>query len=183
MTYGKPITLTGQIVANDESCEDTEFIRITRRVSGTNTTRSFKDATTDASGRFEVTFKASKSADYRASSPAHDNCAETSSDPVTVAVKAKVSIDVDDRSPARGETIVFTVSVKPKHGGTKVFLERKSGKSFKRVDMIELDRDSRVKFSVKARWKGDKVFRARWKGPHDDHEPGTSQEIKVTTHR
>lgn len=183
VTYGKRITLTGQIVSNDESCEDGEFVEITRRVHGTNSPRSFRSVVTDGNGRFELIFKPSKSADYRAIAPGHDNCADAASSPVTTLVEVRITLDVDDRSPGRGKSVVFTVTVRPGHKGTKVFLQRKKGGGFDTVDSKELDGDSQVRFTVVARWKGDESFRARWKGPDDDHEPGNSDEVKVTTHR
>jgi hypothetical protein len=179
---GDEVTLNGQIVSSNSSCEDGEFVRIRRRVHGTDTFADFGSATSDAEGLYETTITASVNADYVAVAPAHDNCAEATSQSVTVLAKVKVSIKVNDFTPEKGTEVVIKGKVTPNHRGTKVTLQRKKGGRWVKVAKDELNRRSRYRFEIDADWAKDRRFRVRWMEADSDHETGISQAVKVVTH-
>jgi hypothetical protein len=179
---GAQVTLSGRIFSSNASCTDNEFVQITRRVHGTNQFQNLTTTQTAADGQFEKSLTVTRSASYQAVSPAHDNCATASSDPVTVLVKVKVSIDVSDFRPERGSTVTFTGKVTPGHGGTKVVLQRKKGGRWVKVDTDQLNNRSRYSITIDAFWRQDRAFRIKWSSSDEDHEANTSQSVKVTTH-
>ena len=179
---GANVTLNGQVFSSAASCEDGEFIRIRRRVHGTDTFSDFGSATTDTEGIYETTIKAKVSADYLAVATAHDNCAEATSESVTVLAQVKVSIKVNDFTPERGTNIVFKGKVTPNHKGTKVTLQRKKGGRWVKVAKDELNGRSRYVITIEADWAKARRFRVKWPGADSDHESGKSQVVKVRAH-
>jgi hypothetical protein len=180
---GTTITLSGQVISSNTSCEDNEFVRIRRRVHGTDTFENFRSVTTDAEGKFESSFEATNSADYQAFAPSHDTCADSTSEPVTVLARVTVSITVDEFRPKRGSTVHFSGKVEPNHDGTRVVLQRKKNGSWVKVKRDTLDAQSRYSFAIVADWRRDRLFRVKWIQGDSDHEEGRSQKVKVTTHR
>jgi len=181
VTYGQRVTLSGQIVSSDPSCEDNEFVEITRRFFGQNNPQDFRSTTTDENGSFQVTFTAQRGADYQATTNAHDNCRNSASGLVPVQVKVKINISTNDKTPARGDRIRITVAVKPNHEGSRVVLQYKQGKRWRRVDAEELKNRSRTSFGVVASWNDRRDFRAKWKAQDDDHESNTSRVLRIRT--
>lgn len=179
---GRTVTLSGTIFSSDNSCTDNEFVRIRRRIHGTNTFQDFKTATTGSDGGYQASAKIRKSADYRALAPAHDQCQDATSDPTSVLAKVKVSISVSDTTPARGTTIAIRGGVSPKHRGTKVILQRRKGRRWVRVAADTLNGRSRYAFSVDATWRRARAFRVRWKSQDDDHRANKSKVVRVRTH-
>jgi hypothetical protein len=180
---GATVTFTGQVISSDESCEDNEFVRIQRRVHGTDSFENFRSLNTDSEGQFEASVEANVSADYRAFAAAHDNCADSTSQEVTVLAKVKVSITVDDFRPERGTNVRITGKVEPNHDGNKVVLQRKKGGRWVRVKRDTLDAGSRYAFRIPADWRRSRLFRVKWIQGDEDHEVGKSQKVKITTHR
>jgi hypothetical protein len=180
---GDQVTLNGQVFSSNASCEDTEFVRIRRRVHGTDAFADFSSTTTNADGFYELEITANSSADYMAVAPAHDSCAEGTSQAVTVLAKVKVSISVRDFSPERGAAVVFKGRVTPNHSGTKVVLQRKKGGRWVKVARDALNGKSRYRIEIDADWKRARRFRVKWAEADSDHESGISQVVKVTTHR
>ena len=179
---GDQVKLNGQVLSSDSTCEDGEFIRIRRRVHGTDTFVDFSSATTDAQGSYEKMITANVSADYLAVATAHDSCAEGTSQSVTVLAKVKVSISVNDFKPLKGTKVVFKGRVLPKHAGTRVTLQRKKGGRWVKVAKVKLNGKSRYRFEIDANWTKDRRFRVKWAEADSDHESGLSQVVKVVTH-
>jgi hypothetical protein len=177
------VRLGGEISSSDASCTDEETVEIARRLHGTDTFTEFGTAVTDEDGVFTAIFRAPASADYRAVAPAHDNCADASSSPVTIEVRAAVRISTSDRRPARGTDVRIVVRVSPAHRGTEVLLERKKGNRFVRVAAADLSRRGRATFTVTAGWRGDRTFRGKWVAQDDDHESSTSRGLEIHTER
>lgn len=178
--FNQPVTFSGQIFSSDSTCRDGEFVRILRRVHGTNIFNEFATTTTTADGSFDHTANLTANADYRAVTAAHDNCQATESDLVSVLVKAKVSAAANDSTPRAGSTVVFTGKVTPNHKGTNAVLQRKKGSRWVKVAADELNRRSRYRFAVEATWPVRRVFRVKWKSQDSDHETGVSRTLRIT---
>jgi plastocyanin len=92
-----------------------------------------------------------------------------------------VTLQVSDRTPARGQRVRFFGSVRPEQDGRLVQLQRRArGGSYRTVVRIKLQDAgaNRSKFSRRLRMLRDGVFRARL--PADsDHKQGTSRTTRV----
>lgn len=176
---GKTVTLSGQVTAADTSCEDNELVEILRRVHGTPNFKPFAEDATDENGAFQLSVLVKKSADYMAIVPAHDNCSQANSNDETILAKVKLFIAVEDKSVNRGDTVRIKVAVRPQHDGSRVILQVKKGKRFVKFDVAKTNRKSIAKFRFPAKWDGARVFRAKWRKQHDDHETGKSREVTV----
>ena len=177
--FSRPVTFSGQIFSSDSTCRDGEFVRIQRRVHGTNSFTNFASATTDADGSFERTVNLRNSADYQAVVAAHDNCQASQSDPATVLVKVKVTRTASDFRPESGETVRFLGKVVPNHKGTKVVLQRKKGGRWVKVAVDTLNKRSRYRFDRRATWPVKRVFRIKWKSQDAEHETNFSRPMRI----
>jgi hypothetical protein len=182
VTFGTRVRLSGQIFADDEACEDGEFVRVRRRIHGRRSSVEFKTTTTDENGRYDTDIIVRRNADYRTLVNAHDNCGDAQSSPVTIQAKVKIKLKASDRTPTRGSRLRLKVTVKPPHRGTKVVLQRKKGRRFVKVDTARLGRKGVIIFSLDANFK-KRQFRAKWRGQDRDHEGNNSKRVKVKTHR
>ncbi|MDQ3915074.1 MAG: hypothetical protein M3323_07050 [Actinomycetota bacterium] len=184
VVFPAQVTLSGQIISPDQSCEDAgEFVRIQRRLLGESQFTDFESRNTDADGRYEVAFQATESAEYIAVAPRHDQCADATSSSETVLVQVKVTGRSGRRSVQRGATVGIVGRVKPDHDGTTVVLQRRKGGRFVGVARDDLNVRSRYRFVVKANWRGKRVFRVVWKKQDDNHEANTSKNIVIRTTR
>lgn len=182
--YPEQVTLTGQITSPDSSCEDAgEFVRIERRILGQSQYTLFESQNTDVNGRFEVTFAADRSAEYTATAPRHDNCADATSSPQTVTVKVKITARAGRRSVERGASVGIVGRVQPNHGGTTVLLQRRRGGRWVTIDRDDLNGRSRYRFVVDASWRGRRTFRALWRAQDDEHATNNSSNVVIRTTR
>lgn len=179
---GRQFTLSGNLLSSDSSCADSnEFIQIQRRIHGTTQYENLFATAPNDQGRFSVTTRGRKSADYIAVAPAHDNCQQATSGEVTVLVKVIVQILPSDKTPAKGDRIRIKSSVRPQHDGTKLLLQRKKGRRWVTIDRTTLNKRSIGNFTVRASFNS-RTFRTKWKSQHADHETGTSKAVRIRTH-
>jgi hypothetical protein len=184
VVYPGTVTLSGQIVSNDNSCDDAgEFVRVQRRIFGETEFSNYRSANTDANGGFEFTIPAEESAEYLALAPAHDNCADATSNTETVLVKAKVTARAGRRNVERGANVGIVGRVQPDHDGTEVVLQRRRGGRWVKVADAELNGRSRYRFVMRAGWKGRRVFRVVWPSQDSEHESNTSRNVVIRTRR
>jgi plastocyanin len=96
----------------------------------------------------------------------------------------KVTLQVSDATPARGDRVRFSGSVRPERDGRLLQLQRRSGGgSYRTVKKLKL-RDagtSRSRFSGTLRVRSDAVFRARMPGDAG-HQSGTSRTRRLRVH-
>ena len=183
VTFGTPVTLSGQVFSSIDSCEDGEFIRIRRRVHGQTEFGDLTSTTTDASGAFSLEITPTANADYQAVATAHDNCQEASSSAVSVLVKVTITGRANDATPERGTRVVIKGKVSPNHSGTRVVLQRRKGGRWVKVDGEKLNSRSVYNFAFSAGWRRSRTFRVKWPSLDSDHEANQTSGIKVTTHR
>ena len=144
---------------------------------------NFKSTLTDENGRFnfpavEIVYNA----EYVALAPAHDACADGTSDPDKVLAKARVTIGANDETPQRGSTIRLRGKVSPNHKGSKVRLQQRRGGGWETVDGAKLSRSSRYSFGFEAVGPKTQRYRVHWLGSNNN-EPGTSSEVKLRLHK
>jgi hypothetical protein len=181
VTSGKTVRLSGQVLSSAASCTDSEFIQLKRRIHGETTFVDLASTNTDTQGAYHFDLIVQKNADYTATAPAHDNCATSTSDPVTVLAKVKVFVAVEKKKVDKGDTVRIKAAVRPQHDGSKVILEYKKGRKWVKVKTAKLNSKSIGKFKFAANWKGKRVFRVRWPAQDDDHEAGKSKTVAVTS--
>lgn len=184
VVYPAQVTLSGTITSADNDCDNAgEFVRIDRRILGQTSYTLFETRSTDADGRFEVSFSATQSAEYTATATAHDQCSEATSSPQTVTVKVKVTARSGRRSVERGQTVGIVGRVKPDHDGTTVMLQRRKGSRWVTIARKDLNVRSRFRFTVDANWRGRRVFRALWRAQDQEHETNNSRRVVIRTRR
>lgn len=180
VVYPDEVTLSGQILSPDSSCDDAnEFIQIRRRILGESAFFNFESQNTDAEGRFSITFASTVSAEYVAVAPAHDQCAQATSSPETVTVKVKITARAGRGSVERGSRVGIVGRVKPDHDGTRVVLQRKRGNKYVDAASVTLNGRSRYRFVIKVRWTGRRTFRVVWRAQDDEHEENTSTNVVI----
>lgn len=184
VVYPGTITLSGQIVSNDNTCDDSgEFVRLQRRVFGESTFENLRSTNTDSQGGFQFEIPAEQSAEYIAFAPEHDNCTDATSTGETVLVKVKVTGRANRRTVERGSNVTISGRVQPDHAGTEVVLQRRRGGRWVKVRVDELDTGSRYRFVLKAGWQGRRTFRVQWKSQDSEHESNNSRNIVIRTQR
>jgi uncharacterized repeat protein (TIGR01451 family) len=184
VVYPAQVTLSGTISSADNQCEDAaEFVRIERRVLGENEFEEFEFENTDSDGRYEITFASTVSAEYIATAPRHDQCADATSSPQTVTVKVKITARAGRRSVPRGGSVGIVGRVQPDHDGTTVLLQRRRGGRWVTIGRDELNGRSRYRIVLEANWRGRRTFRAVWRAQDDDHEANNSRRVVIRTTR
>ncbi|HVF52250.1 MAG TPA: hypothetical protein VNC78_01455 [Actinomycetota bacterium] len=175
---GGSVTFSGRLIATNASCDDQgEFVRIRERVHGTNSFTDFASQQTDANGNFSFAAPVTRSADFIAVAPGHDNCTEATSEAQAVLAKVKVAARASDTSTRRGAQIFFAGKVRPDHKG-KVLLQRKSGSKWVKVTTGSLN-GSKFRIPFRVNFKGTQSFRVRYTSTDDDHESNKSKAIAV----
>jgi hypothetical protein len=175
---GTNVTLSGQIQASSQACEDNEVVEIQRRIHGTSEFKDYKTTASDAQGNFDVNALVTKNADYQAVAPGSGSCTDANSSSVAVLAKVKVTRRAIPASPDRGDNVTIKGRVLPKHVGDKVTLQRKKGTRWVKVATTELKRRSVYRFVVEVDW-ARRTFRVRWPSQDADHSTGKSRKVVV----
>ena len=178
VTWGNNVILSGQVVSTDPECEAQEAVVIRRRVVGAPGFRILVTTHTDSDGRFETRQEARRLADYKATLSRGEGCGGAASDLISVSVRVIVTASVSENPVQQGNFFTISGDVKPGHGGTKVFLDRKIRSGWDRVDGVRLDRRSDYSFTLVAGWAGERTFRVRW--PSQDHDHATNKSRVLT---
>lgn len=138
--FRSPFVLSGKVDA-DGSCERPFHVTIRKRVLGGQRFRSLPDrAPVDKDNRWTREVTSRVSASYVAEVDDSGPCASGSSNPVTVKVRARVSVTVPDSCAAPQEV---TGRVLPNRRGSRVVLEHATAQGWARVDRDRLDAKSR----------------------------------------
>ena len=94
-----------------------------------------------------------------------------------------VRMGVSDKTPSRGDTIHFRVRLARcgGHGGTKVVLNRKTSRGYKKISTKSVSDNCHARFKLRANFK-QATFKATWPKQDSDHRRGKSQPRTVRTH-
>ena len=95
-----------------------------------------------------------------------------------------VQLRISDRTPVRGDTVRFRVSLRrcAGHKGTLARLQRKKKGAFVTVASKRLGSNCRATFRLPAEFR-KATFRGHWPKQDDDHRAGKSRPQTVETHR
>jgi hypothetical protein len=184
VTSGEKVDFEGRIFSAGSECSgNDEFVRLQRRLAGSDTFENFRSGLTLPEGRYEFRdVVIERNADYRALAPSHDNCAAAESSVVTVLARAKVSIRANDKTPKRGSNVRLTGRVQPSDPNSKVRLQQRRGGGWETVLGDRLDGRSRFLFEFEATGPKSQRYRVHWLGS-DQNEPGTSKELTLKLHK
>lgn len=138
-----------------------------------------RSLSTDSEGDFETVVEARRTAEYKATIFRSEGCDPATSDNAIVFVRVRVSISASENPVSQGHFFSIDGKVSPRHGRTRVILERKVTGGWARVDRSRLDRTSRYSFGLVAGWAGERSFRVRWPSQDHDHEPNTSRVLTL----
>jgi hypothetical protein len=174
------VTLSGELTSADGTCRIGEKVQIVRQVLGEEEQRGVGKLTTGDLGEFSTTTQVQASAMYFAIAEETKTAAEATSEPVTVLGRVSIGAQTRSLNPERGSKFEITARVVPAHPGSFAKLERKNeaGNWFK-VDKDKADDRSAFSYKVKANWKGKRVYRVTWLKSDEDHEPDTSNKLKI----
>jgi hypothetical protein len=176
---GTNVTLSGQIQASSQACEDNEVVEIQRRIHGTSEFKDYKTTASDAQGNFDVNAGVTKNADYQAVAPGSGACADANSSSVAVLAKVKVSISTAPNEVSRGDDLTIKGRVLPAHRGDKVTLQRRKAGRWVKVDTTTLKARSTYSFTVVVDW-AERSFRVRWPSQDADHSTGKSRRVNIS---
>jgi hypothetical protein len=180
--FGGTVTLTGELTAADGTCRIEERVEIMSRVVGTDEERRAAREDTGDVGEFDASPKIQASTVFWAVAPATRDAAEAVSEEIIVLGRVSVEAGTRSPTPERGTKFTITARVRPEHPGSFAVLQRRSdaGNWFK-VKKDKADSRSAFSFTLKANWKGPRVYRVKWLKSDEDHEPDVSNKVRIRT--
>ena len=172
VTFSTPVALTGKVKGGKQGIP----VTLERHVAGQTAFVPAGTATTDANGDFSFAQRPSASSVYRVTS------GTATSPEVAVAVAPLVGLKVSDSTPRKGQRVRFRGTVRPKHNGTRVAIQRKRADGTWVTVRSPLLRDAGSRYS-----RYSKRIRIRRSGTyrtviaaHADHAEGVSRERTLT---
>ncbi|MFN2524664.1 MAG: superoxide dismutase family protein [Actinomycetota bacterium] len=178
-TFGRRVRLSATVSSDDASgpgCTAGVEVVLSRRISGSDTTREVETATTDASGVAKFLRRADRSAGYTASVSASTTCAAANSGVEPVLVRKLVRLRLSPRgSVPPGTDVGVTVQVKPcgRHAGDRVALYQGRGGTLPKV--ASRSTNARCSAFFKRNVRRTTTFQARSPKQDADHLGGRSR--------
>ena len=154
-------------------------VTLQRHLTNSKTFSDAETKTTDAKGDAIFTTRPRETTYYRA--VARTNPDSTSSETI-VKVAPLVGLRLSDSTPRKGSLVRFSGTVRPRHDGRRVYLQRKiGGGSFVTVKRVSLAKATSTysKYSLRTRVNSTATYRVRILG-HTDHSLGVSRERTAT---
>jgi hypothetical protein len=156
-------------------------VTLQRRPATSQTWSDVETKTTDHKGDAAFTTRPRVNTSYRAI--ARTTPEQTSAE-TPVAVAPLVGFRVADSTPRAGQRVRFSGTVRPRHDGRRVYVQRKTGAgSFVTVRRTRLRAATSTysRYSLRVRVRRTATYRVRILG-HADHAMGISRERVLTTH-
>lgn len=177
VTYPGTVTLSGKLTANDGTALASKNVSIQSK--GTDGVwRSFATVLTDASGTFSYKVKPSRNIYYRtyfAEDAAYNSVISTAK---LAKVRPYVGISVKYPKIKAGLSDLMRFSTNPKHAGSYISIQKKSGTSWVTIARVKLDSNGYGSYYFRTSRKGTYYLRAVLP-KHSDHETGTSKYVTI----
>jgi len=173
VTFSTPVALTGKVKGGKQGIP----VALERRDADQTAFVPAGTATTDANGDFSFAQRPSASSVYRVT-------AGTATSPeVAVAVAPLVGLKVSDSTPRKGQRVRFRGTVRPKHNGTRVAIQRKRADGTWATVRTPLLRNGSgfSSYSKRIRIRRSGTYRTVI-AAHTDHAEGVSRERTLTVH-
>ena len=177
VTFSNPLTVSVSV----KGAKAGVGVTLQRRRSTSQVWADVETKTTDHKGDASFTTRPRVNVYYRAI--ARTTPEQTSAESL-VKVAPLVGFHVSDTTPRAGQRVRFSGTVRPRHNGRRVYVQRKlDGGSFVTIRRARLraatSRYSR--YSLRVRVRRTATYRVRILA-HADHATGISQERLLTTH-
>jgi hypothetical protein len=181
VTFGKPVTIAGQVPGSPGvkvELDQTPF-------PFTSPFAKIAEGTTDAAANYS--FQVTPALNTRYHVEAKSSPPATSPD-VTVLVRPKVGLRLGDRTPARGQRVLFKGSVLPAHDGQTVKVQRKTSSGWRtlRTPVLKaatpLNGTPRSKYRTRIRIRSNSVYRTVFAPTDGDHVRGKSRKRRAFVH-
>jgi hypothetical protein len=151
--YRKPFVLSGRLERSPD-CEAPQWVEIRRRARGAKSFVEFVEVPVRRDGTWRTELSATSNATY-AAMPDTLRCATALSAPRKVLVAARLDLLPRARCSVRGHVI-------PAHPRSRVFLERRQGRRWRRIRSARLSGSSRFRIHVPG--CADGRYRVVWPG-------------------
>lgn len=178
VTFSKPVTTKVSV----KGAKAGVGITLQQRRSTSTTWSDVETKPTDAKGDASFTTRPRVNVYYRAI--ARTSPEQTSAESL-VKVAPLVGFRVSDSTPRAGQRVRFSGTVRPRHNGRRVYVQRKLGAgSFVTIRRTTLRAATSTysKYSLRVRVRSTATYRVRILG-HADHAMGVSRERLLTTSR
>jgi hypothetical protein len=178
VTFSQPVTTKVSV----KGAKAGVGITLQHRRSTSATWSDLETKPTDAQGDASFTARPRVNVYYRAL--ARTSPEQTSAESL-VKVAPLVGFRVSDSTPRAGQRVRFSGTVRPRHNGRRVYVQRKRGAgSFVTIRRTTLRaaRSTYSKYSLRVRVRSTATYRVRVLG-HADHAMGVSRERLLTTSR
>jgi hypothetical protein len=175
VTFSQPVTSTASV----KGAKAGVGVTLQRRPSTSPTWSDVETRTTDAKGDAAFTTRPRRNDYYRA--VARTAPEQTSAESL-VKVAPLVGFRVSDSTPRAGSRVRFSGSVRPRHNGRRVYVQRKIGTgafvTIRRTALVAAT-STASKYSLRVRVRRAATYRVRILG-HADHAMGISRERILT---
>jgi hypothetical protein len=175
ITFSQTVTLTASVKGNKGGTN----VTLQRRPATSQTFSDLETKPTDAKGDAAFVARPRVNVLYRAIAR---TTPEATSVDVPVKVAPLVGFRVSDSTPRKGQRVRFSGTVRPRHDGRRVYVQRKlAGGTFVTVRKTTLRHATSTysKYSLRVRVRRAATYRVRILG-HADHAMGISRERVLT---
>jgi len=176
VTFSQPVTSTASV----KGAKAGVSVTLQGRRATSTSWSDVETKPTDAKGDASFTTRPRVNSSYRAL--ARTSPEQTSAETL-VKVAPLVGFRVSDSTPRAGQRVRFSGTVRPRHNGRRVYVQRKLGTgSFVTIRRTTLRAATSVysKYSLRVRVRRTATYRVRILG-HADHAMGISRERLLTT--
>ena len=174
--WGSPVTISGRVQDNQTGTT----VTLLRKTVPATTFTGAGTTTVDKNGSYTFTVRPRRNTYYRAVSSLKP---ATQSQDLLVKVRPLIGFRVSDSTPRAGQRVRFSGTVRPRHNGRRVNIQRKSGSRWITVARPTLRalNASTSRYSRRIRVRSSGTYRVRILG-HSDHAMGISRERTLVTH-
>lgn len=178
--FGADLTVSGDLTGG--TARDISGQKITLQADEFPYEGNFDRVTTvetNDAGHYGFTLKPKVNAKYRTTAK---GCAR--SPDVIALVRAVVALTVSDKTPEKGERVMFSGTVRPAHDAKVVRIQRRTKDGWKNISKTTLidGGDAFSTYSKKVRINKSGRYRARFRPGDGDHAPGNSAAVRIKTH-
>ena len=176
VAWGSTVTISGKVQNNQAGTT----VTLLRKTVPATTFTGTATVTVDKNGGYTFTQRPRRNTYYRAVSSLKPT---TQSADLLVKVSPLVGFRVSDTTPRAGQRVRFSGTVRPRHNGRRVNIQKKSGNRWITVARPTLRRlnASTSRYSRRIRVRRSGTYRVRILG-HSDHSMGISRERTLVTH-
>jgi hypothetical protein len=186
VTFGQPTTISGTLTGPSIA-----GATVTLEENPAPYTGAFKStgltATTNATGAYSIAVSPAKNTHYRVSAKPAKKPATSAE--VAVRVHVKVTFRVGDRTPRRGQRVLFSGTVLPGHDGKIARIQRRTASGAWRtvatttlVTAGPVGTTTRSKYAKRLRIRKSGTYRVRVAPADGDHIAGTSGRRSLVVH-